>query len=311
MQTIPKAATGVSHGKIILMGEHSVVYGEPAIALPFKAVTIEAITSYQAGEVTINSDYFIGELQLAPDTLDNIKALVSYVCENIEVAEENFNITIKSIIPAERGLGSSAAVSGAIIKSLYNYFEVELTNEDLLAAIAVGEAIAHGNPSGLDAWTTSSESPIYYQIGNDFEAIELTMDAYLIVADTGIKGETKAAVEGVNKLFTNMPDYTEKAIKKLGKLASDSKEALTNNNPAMLGYYMSRAHYYLKKLNVSNRALDHLVDLAMTKGALGAKLTGGGRGGCMIALADNYDTANSIAQALQTDGAISTWIYTL
>lgn len=308
---MPKSAKGHSHGKIILMGEHSVVYGEPAIALPFTAVEIVATTTETVGEVTISSDFHTGTLSSGPSSIENLKILVKKVCKTLEQPLANFHIDIQSTIPAGRGLGSSAAVAGAVIRSLYNFFDASLSEELLLELMDVSERISHGSPSGLDARIASSISPVYFQKDSGMTDLSIELNAFLIVGDTGKIGDTLSAVSNVSRLIKKVPSKSKKAIKKLGKLALETKEALINNDPSLIGSYMTKAHQYLSQLQVSNPSLDHLVNTALGAGALGAKLTGGGHGGCMIALADTEKNALHIAQALKEAGALNTWIYSL
>lgn len=311
LKTLPQYALGIAHGKIILMGEHSVVYGEPAIALPFPAVEIQAKTTNNKGPVTVESFYYSGTLNEVPSLLENIKAVIEKTCHTLDQAVENFNIFIESSIPPQRGMGSSAAVSAAIVRSLYNFFEEPLSYEKLLELTDVGERIAHGNPSGLDAKATTSTDAVYFENGNDFSYMSIDMEAYLIVADSGEIGNTKETVQAVKNLLEKFPEDTEEIIHKLGDLVTYAKDAIDFKDPRTLGTLMSKAHHYLKKLTVSNETLDHLTETAIQNGAIGAKLTGGGRGGCMIALSENKEDAKKIAEALEDAGAIQTWVHSL
>ncbi|MDB7101256.1 MULTISPECIES: mevalonate kinase [Enterococcus] len=300
---------GESSGKLILMGEHAVVYGEPAIAFPFYATkvtaTLEALQSFNKDQLI--SSYYIGNLHDAPHALNNIKQLIAGLKTHYHV-QDTLRLTIESTIPAERGMGSSAAVATAITRAFYSAYELPLPREQLLAHVQLSEKIAHGNPSGIDAAATSGFEPIYFTKGHPFDYFALNIDAFLIVADTGIKGQTRAAVKDVAHLFEKDAQKTGQKIQQLGYLTKQAKKAIIDNSPEKLAEAMNDAQHILKSLTISNDFLDTLIATARAAGALGAKLTGGGRGGCMIALAQTKTEAQEISHALIQAGAAETWI---
>lgn len=305
-----KIGKGYANGKIILLGEHSVVYHQPSIAIPFPAAQINVTVTQQNEPTTIHCDFYHGLLDEMPELLESLKATIQTCLERLGQPDACLTITIESQIPAERGMGSSAAVAVATTRALYDFFDYDLNQADLLAIVDISEKIAHGNPSGLDALMTSSSIPYYYIKGQPFEPINLKLTAYLVVADTGITGQTREAVQSIAAKLTSADgaNYQEK-INTLGKLASDGRKALESNKPILLGELMTKVHTLLTELDVSNDALNRLVTTALNEGALGAKLTGGGRGGCMIALASNQSDALNIAAALEVAGAKNTWLY--
>lgn len=311
MQTVNNQAIGRATGKIILMGEHAVVYGEPSLAIPFPKATIQTTVTQSTGPITIDCIYHTGLLTDVPERLSNLLTVVEISLKALKREMKDFSLKIESSIPAERGMGSSAAVAVATVRALFNYFEQELPHEQLLELVNVSEVIAHGNPSGLDAAMTSGEQPLYYIKGKPFVPFSLSVDAYLIVGDTGIKGQTREAVGSIAALMKENPEETMEDIHQLGNLADQAKTAIEQNNPIDLGSYMHQAHLLLDKLGVSNEQLNQLVDAALANGALGAKLTGGGRGGCMIALADSETSAQQISDALRKRGTSNRWIYQL
>ncbi|EOH92063.1 mevalonate kinase [Enterococcus villorum] len=300
---------GESNGKIILMGEHAVVYGEPAIAFPFHAAKVVASLKELPSSSTdqLISSYYIGKLSHAPHALKNIKQLVIKLKKEHQI-NEAIQLTINSTIPAERGMGSSAAVATAITRAFYDYLNQPLSREQLLTNVQVSEKIAHGNPSGIDAAATSSLEPIYFVKGHPFDYFSLNIDAFLIVADTGIKGQTRAAVKDVDHLFEKNQQKVGQKIQQLGYLTRQSKKAIIENNPHSLAQAMNEAQQTLSALTISNDLLDELIETAKNNGALGAKLTGGGRGGCMIALAQTKTIAQAVSDALLQAGAAATWI---
>ncbi len=330
---------GEANGKIILMGEHSVVYQKPAIAMPFSGVKVTAKIFESSDPLNVHCDFYRGLYTKMPEVLDSLKHTIYFALEKInehgisEQFEKTFwikalknnqlvhsevpfthspHLTIKidSTIPAERGMGSSAAVSVAVVRALFDYYQVPLRYETLWEIVQASETIAHGNPSGVDTATTSGSHPIIFKKYHPIIPFEIKMKAILIVADTGHTGHTLQAVTKVKNLLTSNTSEGENAlhsIEVLGELALEAKTILQTQNCLRMGELMNHAHTHLQALSVSNQELDHLVSTARTAGALGAKLTGGGLGGCMIALAKDEASAQKIEEALKKQGAIHIW----
>ena len=311
METSPKQASGTAHGKIILIGEHAVVYGEPAIALPFMATPVKVSIKQTLERSWIDSSYYQGPLCDAPQPLENLSQLIRTVCSDLSQSADHLFLTVNSSIPAERGMGSSAAVATAVVRALFSYFNASLSDEQLLHYVDLSEKIAHGNPSGIDAHVAGSNVPVYFRKGHVFEPLSLNISGHLIAADTGITGQTLQAVSDVADLLKRQPKDTRAVITHIGQLTLTAKVAIETDQCESLGRLMTEAHNALKQLNVSNETLDHLVETALDHGALGAKLTGGGRGGCMIALTRTKTEAEDIANKLMDQGAVKTWIHAL
>ncbi|MBO0444810.1 mevalonate kinase [Enterococcus sp. AZ170] len=306
-----KIGHGQASGKIILMGEHSVVYGEPAIAFPFQETYISTKVEPDSTMI-LECHYFSGELSQVPSQLKSVSEVIDQTLIALHHEEATLKITITSTIPAERGMGSSAAVAVSIVRALFDYFDIPCTSESLLPLVNRAEKIAHGNPSGIDAAATTGDEPLFFIKSHPLESFPMNVsNAFLIVADTGIKGQTRAAVRDVAHLFELDKKRISQHITTLGHLTKSAKHAILADEVDTLGNVMNQAQEHLSALTVSNEQLDHLVSTARANGALGAKLTGGGRGGCMIALAGSKKQAENIAVALESAGAVATWIQSL
>lgn len=309
-----KIALGKASGKIILMGEHAVVYGQPAIAIPFSAVETVAEVKEDGEALTVTCEFYDGLVHKMPEILESLKHAIRFSLYRIGAPQDPaIHIDIHSTIPAERGMGSSAAVAVAIARSLFNFYGKVLTDKELWEIVQSSEKIAHGNPSGIDTVTTSGKSPVFFVKDQPIEQLSINMDAYLIVADTGQTGQTLKAIQSVKALLSKVTYQIDslsdpkQAIKELGQLTKLAKEALLNNYILELGEVMNQAHQLLASLTVSNQTLDRLAQAARQAGALGAKLTGGGRGGCLIALAKDKESVEKIARALLEQGAKQAW----
>lgn len=301
-------AVGRSTGKIILMGEHAVVYGQPAIAMPFSAVEITATVHQQGDALSVTCDFYQGLVHQMPKIWESLKHAIRFSLYRIGApTDPAIHIEISSTIPAERGMGSSAAVAVAVARALFAYYQKDLSDSELWDIVQSSEKIAHGNPSGIDAATTSGKSPIYFTKGQPIDPIDLHLNAYLVVADTGVTGNTLEAIQDVAALLEEKPEVRQ-LVEELGHLTRQAKDDLVHDRAELLGQKMSQAHAYLKELGVSDLSLDKLVSLSQAAGALGAKLTGGGRGGCMIALVKTKKEAQDLASQLEEAGARQTWI---
>ncbi|TCD45737.1 mevalonate kinase [Streptococcus sp. X16XC17] len=299
---------GKSTGKIILMGEHAVVYGQPAIAMPFSAIEIVSTVTEAGQALTVSCDFYSGLVHEMPKVWESLKHAIRFSLYRIGApTDPAIHIEITSTIPAERGMGSSAAVAVAVARSLFAFYDKELTNEELWDIVQSSEKIAHGNPSGVDAATTSGTSPVFFVKNQPIEPINVHLDAYLVVADTGKTGHTLEAIEDVALLLAENA-VAQEWIEALGALTQEAKRCLLENRPEDLGAIMSQAHTYLQHLGVSDPLLDGFISIAQENGALGAKLTGGGRGGCMIALVKDQLQARDLADILMEASAKQTWI---
>ncbi|WP_043448841.1 mevalonate kinase [Halotalea alkalilenta] len=302
------AGHGVACGKFILIGEHSVVYGEPAIAMPLHSVRMSARVAHGAPEHWFESELYQGPLARLPAPLAGVKAAIEACLEELGERPEGLHFIIESEVPTERGMGSSAAVAGAVVRALFDLYRRPLDRDTLFALVQVSERIAHGNPSGLDAVATSAAAPIHFQRG-EFRDLPIALTGVFVIADTGVKGGTRQTVADLGARFAAERSEVEPRILRLGRLTEEARVCLADDRPARLGELMNEAHAQLATLDISSPELDRLVEAALAHGALGAKLTGGGRGGCMVALCTDAEAASVVAEALLASGARQTWIH--
>lgn len=286
-----KIGVGKAHSKIIWMGEHSVVYGYPAIAIPLQGIEVEC-RIYPADE-KIHFDYY-----------DTLSTAVYAALEYLNHTDVAVSYDIRSEIPQKRGMGSSAAISIAAIRAVFDYFEQSIDMETLEILVNKAEIIAHSNPSGLDAKTCLSDKAITFIRNIGFSTLNLDLDAYLVIADTGIYGNTRETVEKVAQAEeANLPHLAA-----LGDLTEMVQKAIQAKTISEIGPLMTKAHSHLQAIGVSIDKADQLVQISLENGALGAKMSGGGLGGCIIALAQTKAQAEKISKALTEGGAVQTWI---
>ena len=285
---------GVSHSKIILMGEHSVVYGYPAIAIPLKNIQIECIVERS------RVPFFHNEK-------DTLSTAVHTALKYLNRKNENIKYKVISDIPPKRGMGSSAAVSIAAIRGVFYYFNRKVDNTTLEKLVNEAEIIAHNTPSGLDAKTCLSDSAIKFIKNKGFKNIDMNLGAYLLIADTGIHGHTRDAIMNIK----NMGNKALPMLEKLGKLTEETEKFIEKKDVVNIGKNMIFAHEELKMLGVSIEKSDILVKTAIAEGAYGAKMSGGGLGGCIIALMESREKTEMTAKKLMEKGAVNIWIEAL
>lgn len=289
-----KVGVGQAHSKIILIGEHAIVYGYPAISLPLLEVEVTCKV------VPAESPWRLYEE-------DTLSIAVYASLEYLDITEACIRCEIDSAIPEKRGMGSSAAISIAAIRAVFDYYQADLPHDVLEILVNRAEMIAHMNPSGLDAKTCLSDQPIRFIKNVGFTELEMDLSAYLVIADTGVYGHTREAIQVVqNKGKDALP-----FLHALGELTQQAEDAISQKDAEELGQILSQAHLHLKEIGVSSPEADHLVETALSHGALGAKMSGGGLGGCIIALADNLTHAQELAERLEEKGAVQTWIESL
>ncbi|SHH91636.1 mevalonate kinase [Virgibacillus chiguensis] len=309
--TTEKTAIGVAYSKLILIGEHAVVHGQPAIAIPFPLVGVETAVEHFPGPVKIDTTFYHGSIADAPESLEGIVKCIEGTMEYLNIACEDMIIRITSTIPPGKGLGSSASVAISVVRSLFAYFDEDYTDEELLQLANIAETFAHGAPSGIDTLTITSQSPVWYEKEHPIDFIHLSEDFHFVVADSGRVGDTRLAVESVANLLKTAPRRIQRKLERIGKLTHDAKQALEKKGKHILGHMLNEAQKELEALGVSDTGLNRLIDFARQEGALGAKLTGGGNGGCIIALAQNEVHSRQLAEKLRKFGAHAVWPFVL
>lgn len=349
---------GETCAKVILFGEHSVVYGHSAVALPLKNLRMRATviaddcesalpaSNLKLGtqspqtqspqtqspqtespqtqspqtqspqtqsplpldsQITLSCLGFTGKLSEIPPRFSSIRAAIHAALEFAGWGGESLHVATESDFPPERGLGSSAAAAGAVIRAILDYYGARASEDEIFALTQSAERVAHGRSSGLDATATSASWPVRFKRG-EFSRMDICMRAWLVLADSGCKGMTRETVEALRAKLDAHPCEVGAQIDDLGAIAVDAEDDLALGRAENMGARMNRAHKILADLGVSTPQLDKLVRAACEHGALGAKLTGGGGGGCVIALADSADAAERVSAALRNAGACDTWI---
>ena len=293
------SGSGSALGKLILIGEHSVVYGKLSVGLPFSAVKIYVQLNENQGKTLINSSMYSGTIDRIPYFIENIYSVYTKIKKDFNI-NKNFLINIESSIPVERGLGSSAAVAVALVRAFEDYLDIKLSVDEFLSYVDLSEKISHGNPSGLDARLITLNQPLLFQRDKKIETFYFDTPYYLVVADTGITGQTKEAVRDVRMNYES-PYYARSQassfyIEDLDRLAHEFYEILSKEETDFdnLAEIIDLAHNALRGLQVSSPEQDFGINYAKKHGAASGKITGGGRGGCFYVLCKDYETAENI-----------------
>jgi mevalonate kinase len=302
--------TSSAPGKIILFGEHAVVYGRPALAVPVTQVhtDVEVTDSARSGIWIDAPDV---DLQAELNTLPSDHPLAAVIHNFLFLSRispfPNLAIKITSTLPVASGLGSGAAVTVALTRALASHLHQPLTDEELNAFAYEIEKLHHGTPSGIDNTVVTYARPVYFVRGQSMETFKVGEPFTLVIADTGISAPTKESVSDVRRLWMQDQPRWERVFDKIGDISSAARRAIEAGNLNTLGELMNENHTLLQTLTVSSPALDQLVETARTVGARGAKLSGGGRGGNMIALV-HADIAEAVSLSLREAGAKNTII---
>ena len=301
---------GTAPGKVILFGEHAVVYGRPAIAVPVSQVQARAeVEDAPAGcGLTIVApdlgcefqpyrlaEAHAGELALARTARNTLERL-GYA------GEPDLRITISSTVPMGRGLGSGAAVATALVRALTAHLGGYLTARDVSDLVYQTELIHHGTPSGIDNTVIAFGKPIYFIKGERSEVFWLGRPFWLVIGDTGVPSSTRDVVADVRRHWEADRAAYEAHFDAIGALVHQARQAMIDGDLPELGRLMDANQRELRAIGTSSVELERLIGAALDAGALGAKLSGSGRGGNMIALVQTA-TRQAVRSALVAAGA--------
>ncbi|MDR3576275.1 MAG: mevalonate kinase [Anaerolineaceae bacterium] len=302
------AISATAPGKVILFGEHAVVYGYPAIAVPVTQVRAKAIVLANplgnTGQVEIEAPDIDLHARLSDLPNDHpFVVLFSNLADLLGVkAIPACQVRITSSIPVAAGMGSGAAVSVALSRAVSGFLGHPLSDNQVSDLAFQVEKKYHGNPSGVDNTVITFCQPIYYVRGQPFERIRLAQPLTLLIADSGIQSQTSGVVGDVRAGWQSNPQFFERLFDKIGQISVQARHLIEKGVAQEIGALMTANHQALQELGVSCFELDRLVEAAINSGASGAKLSGAGRGGNMIALVQTEDVER-ISQALQIAGA--------
>jgi mevalonate kinase len=300
-----KAVTATAPGKIILFGEHAVVYGQPALAVPVWDVQAQATVqpSPPGSGVNIEAADLHLHLTLAEESAHGLVLTVQLALEQLKVPEPDVLITVSSTIPIAGGMGSGAAISAALARALGLYLGKPFDESELSALVYEVEKFYHGTPSGIDNTVICYGQPVYFIRGQPPETFRAHSPFHLLIADTGIASPTKQTVSAVRERHNCDPEKYESIFSDIGQTVRRARQIIEAGETEQLGPLMTHNHILLRELGVSSPELERLVEAALSAGAEGAKLSGGGGGGNMIALVVP-ELVQSVHHALEKAGAV-------
>lgn len=273
--------TAIGLGKIILLGEHAVVYGFPALAAALdRGVTIAAVPTPAGGSLRIDIPAWHLKV-LATDDHPVSRALLA-ITDVLGLGRPTVTLVGDAQIPHSAGLGSSAALAVAVSRALLAHANVHVEPKLVAAAASASEQLMHGRASGVDVALAQAGGIGVFRKATGLRPFKCA-PLRVLVGPSGAPRTTSAMVDRVADATSSSAD--DKRLRELGALTDTGTTALVGKDLAGLGAAMNRAHEILAGLGVSTEQLDSLCEAARVSGAYGAKLTGAGGGGAVIAIA--------------------------
>jgi len=299
---------GKGFGKTILFGEHFVVYGLPAIA--------SALGSYTTADVKVieGNGWIVNDQRPATpgykkqkfnEAMQSVKNVINFL--KIDVETQKLEIIFAGDLIAASGVGASAAQCTSLARALNDTFNLNLDDEKINEAAYDGEKAYHGTPSGIDNTVSTYGGLIWFVKNlsggkNTIDLLQTPKKTPLVIANSGITASTAKVVADVKRLKDENPKEFEKIFSEYDSLSIKAKKALLEGDINTIGDLMNQNHKLLQKITVSGEINDKLVNIAIKNGALGAKMTGTGRGGLVIALAKNEKIQENIAKSIKNEG---------
>jgi hydroxymethylglutaryl-CoA reductase len=292
---------GRAAGKVILLGEHAAVYGRHVLALPLASAVSASVQECEA-ETRIEFRDVEDDRALSMRPPAGLSELVRLVVRQLGMEGRRFDIRVQSNLPRASGLGSSAAVAVAVIRAFDNVFTLGLSNDAINRFAFDCEKLAHGDPSGIDNTVATYGKAVLYckALAPPAKPLPLSEFPPLVIAASGMRAGTKQQVEAVHRRHARMVGRYDAIFDEIDAISMEGAAALVRQDYRELGMLMNLCHGLLNAIEVSTPELERMVDIARRNGAAGAKLTGAGGGGSIVALCPGEK--NRVEQALRSAG---------
>jgi mevalonate kinase len=288
--------------------KHFVVYGLPAIASALESSTIADVNVLEGNGWIVDD-----QRPSTPgykkvkynDAMQSIKNVLNYL--KIDTANQKLQITFSGDLVAASGVGASAAQCTSLVRALNKTFNLNLDDDQINNAAYEGEKAYHGTPSGIDNTASTFGGLIWFKKNlngkkNTIDLLKSPIKIPLVIGNTGITASTTEVVDDVRKLKNENSEKFNKIFNDYENLAQKAKDALLQGEIKKIGSLMNQNHKLLQQISVSGEINDKLVQIALNNGAMGAKMTGTGRGGLIIALADNIKVQEQIYYSIINEG---------
>lgn len=298
------AGTGTADGKVILLGEHAAVYDRHVLALPIQSAITATVYSRGNAETLLAVPDWDLYLEWVPGlaTQNTAAAVVERITKNFGVITESFEVRVESRIPAAMGLGASAAFAVAVIRAFDDFLDRGLSNAEINELAFECERLAHGTPSGIDNNIATFGQPVLFSRSARTRTKPFTLanSPPLVVASSAIRGNTRDMIAGVRDRYDENTALYNTLFDEMDEMSVAGAVALRNGDWRQLGALMNVCQGYLNAIQVSTPELETMISIARDAGALGAKLTGAGGGGSVVALCP--DKVADVARALERAG---------
>jgi mevalonate kinase len=300
--------TDFGYGKVILFGEHFVVYGLPAIVSAIGSKTTASVRKLETPGLNITDDrpeipgYKIEKSEEQGKAIKNILRFCG-----IDPKEQGLEVKFGGDLVAASGIGASAASCTALSRALSDEFKLRFDNERINAAAFEGEKGYHGNPSGIDNTAATYGGLIWFKRNlrkgpNVMEKLRMKEPIEIVIASTGVTASTSKVVSDVRHRREEQPEKFDEIFEKYNRLVIEAQTAIIGHHLEKVGKLMDENQELLRQIDVSSPELENLIDISLNQGALGAKLTGTGRGGNMIALTPGKELQEKVSDAFSKQG---------
>ncbi|MGB3049490.1 MAG: mevalonate kinase [Polyangiales bacterium] len=286
---------GFGRGKVILLGEHAVVHGCPAIAVGIERGVTAAARPAERDILRLSPwGLALGPDPLGSEPLERAFAAVLALYPERPALEVSAEVEL----PAGAGLGCSAAIGVAVLDAIDEALSIKRSRTELAEAALVWERIFHGNPSGIDNAMSAVGGVALYRKGDPLRPLRSNKPLHLVIGYSGESSSTKEMVASVARQLETDPGRVNKAFEAIEVLVRNAKLAIEAGDHIALGQLLDLNHSILSSLMLCTSKLDEMCQAARASGALGAKMTGAGGGGCMFALAPKQDQALRLCEVL-------------